>query len=109
MLGLLSGLILILILILFLFPCLISILNSDFDFDPVFGSISTQILNLISILIDDDGETVFNCDSLGSRNTVTVFFNLPTVGFSVNGWTVFFSQQSVRGFAQRRNCDFPSS
>jgi hypothetical protein len=74
MLGLLSGLILILILILFLFPCLISILDSDFDFDPVFGSILTQILNLMSILIDDDRETVFNCDSLGSRNTETVFF-----------------------------------
>jgi hypothetical protein len=36
------------------------------------------------------------------------FFNLPTVGFTTNGWTVFFSIQLERGFAQRSNCDFPS-
>jgi hypothetical protein len=36
------------------------------------------------------------------------FLNLPTVGLTTNGWTVFFSKQYERGFAQRRNCDFSS-
>jgi hypothetical protein len=36
------------------------------------------------------------------------FFNLPTVGITTNGWTVFFSIRYDRGFAQRSSCDFPS-
>jgi hypothetical protein len=36
------------------------------------------------------------------------FFNLPTVGVTTNGWTVFFSIRYDGGFAQRRCCDFPS-
>jgi hypothetical protein len=55
-------------------PILVPIWNSDLDCDPVFVSISTQFFNLISILNDDYRETVFDCDSLGSHNTVTVFF-----------------------------------
>jgi hypothetical protein len=36
------------------------------------------------------------------------FFNLPTVGVTTNGWTVFFSIRYDGGFAQRSCCDFPS-
>ncbi len=35
------------------------------------------------------------------------FFNLLTVGTSANGWTVFFSCQKYRGFAQRSSVIFP--
>ncbi len=35
------------------------------------------------------------------------FFNLLTVGTSANGWTVFFSRQKYRGFAQRSSVIFP--
>ncbi len=35
------------------------------------------------------------------------FYNLLTVGTSANGWTVFFSRQKYRGFAQRSSVIFP--